>query len=118
MRKRRLTSRTDNRDRFVPIWGACHNLLYWRSGGQKRQNRCVPRLALYSFSFRDPLTGKWIHARHKMQVPELQRAYGAWEIIGAPEIRHVTALSPAQYNPFAAPAPAPAIIAPMLLWMR
>lgn len=78
----------------------------------------MPRLALYSFTFRDPLTGKWIHARHKMQVPELQRAYAAWEIIGAPEIREITVLSSAQYNPFAAPARSPAVIAPMLLWMR
>ena len=32
--------------------------------------------------FRDPLTGGWVSARHKMQVPELQRHYSEWEITG------------------------------------
>jgi hypothetical protein len=77
----------------------------------------MPALVLYPFRFRDPFTGKWIRARHKMQVPVLQRAYAEWEITGAPEVRHITATSTAQYNPFK-PAPGPAVIAPMLLWMR
>jgi hypothetical protein len=55
---------------------------------------------LYPFRFRDPLTGKWVRARHKMQVPELQRHYSDWEITGAPEMRHVTDAKAAQYNPF------------------
>ena len=60
----------------------------------------MPTLELYSFRFRDPLTGKWIRARHKLQVPELQRRYPEWEITGAPEIRHVTAACIEQFNPF------------------
>lgn len=54
---------------------------------------------LYPFRLRDPLVGKWIRARHKMQVPELQRAYSEWEITGAAEIRHVTGLSARPCNP-------------------
>jgi hypothetical protein len=30
-----------------------------------RQNRRVPTLAPHPFRFRDPLTGKWVCARHK-----------------------------------------------------
>jgi hypothetical protein len=30
-------------------------------------------LALYPFRFRDPLTGKWVRARHKLPVPETRR---------------------------------------------
>ena len=58
-------------------------------------------LELYPFRFRDPLTGRWIRARHKMQVPELQRHYGEWEITGEPEIRHITYTSVQPFNPFA-----------------
>jgi hypothetical protein len=50
----------------------------------------VPTLALYPFRFRHPPSKKWVRARHKMLVPELQRHYSDWEITGAPEIRHVT----------------------------
>ena len=59
---------------------------------------------LHPFRFRDPLTGKWIRARYKAEVPVVQRRYADWEIIGAPEIRHVTKTSEAQYNQFRAPA--------------
>jgi hypothetical protein len=69
-------------------------------------------LELYPFRFRDPLRGGWVRARHKMQVPEMQRNYSEWEITGAPEIRHVTATSAQPFNPFDPPAIAHAIIAP------
>jgi hypothetical protein len=82
------------------------------------QNQRVPTLELYPFRFRDPLTGKWVRARHKLQVPALQRRYAEWEIVGAPEIRHVTPGSVEPFSPFKPPASARAIIAPMLLWMR
>ena len=59
-------------------------------------------LALYPFRFRKPLTGKRIGARHKLQVPELQRQYAEWEITGAPEIRHVTETSAGAFGPFRA----------------
>ena len=73
----------------------------------------MPTLQLYPFRFRDPLTGGWVRARHKLQVPELQRHYLDWEITGAPEIRHVTPTSTEPFNPFEPPASAN--IAPMLL---
>ena len=60
----------------------------------------MPRLEFYSLRFRDPLTGKWVLARHKLQVPALQRQNAEWEITGAPEVRHVTPASTAQFNPF------------------
>jgi len=50
----------------------------------------MAKLELYPFRFRDPLTGKWVRARHKLQIPEIQCHYSDWEITGAPEIRHVT----------------------------
>lgn len=78
----------------------------------------MPTRALYPFRFRDPRSGSWIRARHKMQVPELQRYYAEWEIIGAAEIRHVTELNTRPYNPFPPPSPARSIIAPMLLWIQ
>ena len=76
----------------------------------------MPTLQLYPFRFRDPLTCNWIRARHKMQVPELQRHYPDWQITGAPEIRHVTRTSVDPFNPFGTPAGA--VLAPMLLYMR
>ena len=63
-------------------------------------------LQLYPFRFRDPLTGKWVRARHKLQVPEMQRYYLEWDITGAPEIRHVTETSAQQFSPFETPVPA------------
>ena len=83
-----------------------------------RQNRGMPKLELYPFKYRDRITGKWVRARHKLQVPALQRRYAEWEIIGPPEIRDVTPGSAEPFNPFRPPAPARAIIAPMLLYMR
>jgi hypothetical protein len=55
---------------------------------------------LYPFRFRDRLTGKWIRARHRLQVPELQRRYTDWQIIGPPEIRHVGPAGAEQFSPF------------------
>ena len=77
----------------------------------------MPRLELYPFHFRDPLTGKWVRARHKLQVPALQRRYAEWEITGAPEIRHVAPGSAGPFNPFRSPV-SRVCIAPALLWTR
>ena len=63
----------------------------------------MPTLQLYPFRFRDPLTGEWVRARHKMQVPEMQRQYGEWEITGSPEIRHVAESGVQAFNPFCLP---------------
>jgi hypothetical protein len=35
-----------------------------------------------------------------MQVPELQRHYGEWEITGSPEVRHVAAATVQPFNTF------------------
>ena len=72
------------------------------------------RLELYPFKYRDRITGEWVRARHKLQMPALQRQYAEWEITGAPEIRHVTPGHIEHFNPFKSPAPPSACIAPML----
>lgn len=82
-----------------------------------RQNQRMPRLEFYPFRFRDRITGKWVRARHKLQVPVLQRRYAEWEITGAPEIRHVTAGSVEPFNPFR-PTAARVCIAPALVWTQ
>jgi hypothetical protein len=87
-------------------------------GGPPLQNRRVRTLVLYPFRFRDPLTGKWIRARHKLRVPELQRRYADWELAGPPEIRHVTPGRIEQFNPFKLPAPPEVCIASAVLWTR
>ena len=53
----------------------------------------MPRLELYPFRFRDPLTGKWVRARYRASLADLERRYGEgrYEIIGPPEIRAVDA---------------------------
>ena len=66
--------------------------------------RAMRRLILYPFKFRDQITGKWVRARHKLQVPALQRRYGEWEITGPPEIRDVTPGDAEPFNPFKPPA--------------
>jgi hypothetical protein len=78
----------------------------------------MPILQLYPFRFRDPLTGKWVRAHHKMQVPELQRHYSDWEITGAPQVRHATTASAQPFNDFATRSPAHAIVAHILLRSR
>jgi hypothetical protein len=78
----------------------------------------MPTLQLCPFRFRDPLTGEWIRARHKMQAPELQRHYPDWQITGAPEIRYVTATSVEPFSPFRPPVAAHAIIAPIPMWTQ
>jgi hypothetical protein len=37
------------------------------------QNRRTPRLELYPFRFRDPLTGRWIRTRHKISRSAYRR---------------------------------------------
>ena len=59
-------------------------------------------LELYPFRFRDPLTGKWVRARHKLEVPAIQRRYADWETTGPPEVRMVTPRGAEPFNPFAA----------------
>ena len=73
---------------------------------------------LTSVAFSKPALMASVRARHKLQVPALQRRYAEWEIVGPPEIRHVTPGPIEHFNPFKAPAPARVCIAPMVLYMR
>jgi hypothetical protein len=49
----------------------------------------MPRLLLYPFRFRDPVSGKWKRARHVAERHEITAPHAEWEIVGAPEIRDV-----------------------------
>jgi len=69
----------------------------------------VPTLVLYRFRYFDPLRQRWIGARHALQAPEIRCRYSDYELIGAPEIRHVPDHS-AHFNPFAESAPTRRII--------
>jgi hypothetical protein len=44
-------------------------------------------LVVYPFRFRDPLTGKWVRARHKAELSTIARHYADWEIVGPAELR-------------------------------
>ncbi|HYE40932.1 MAG TPA: hypothetical protein VEB23_13430 [Ramlibacter sp.] len=45
-------------------------------------------LRLYPFKYRDPLTGRWVKARYKAEIHELEQRYpGRYEITGPPEER-------------------------------
>jgi hypothetical protein len=47
----------------------------------------VVPLELYPFRFRDPRTGKWVCARYRATLAEIEARYREWEIDGAAEIR-------------------------------
>jgi hypothetical protein len=49
----------------------------------------APRLELFPFRFRDPITGKWVRARYRAQRDEIAARYTEWEIISEAEIRDV-----------------------------
>ena len=65
----------------------------------------MPRLELYPFRYRDPVTGKWVRARYKAERHEIAARYAEWEIIGPPEIRDADPGS-AWFNPYRATAAA------------
>lgn len=44
---------------------------------------------LYPFRFKDPLTGRWIHARYKATREQLALRETEWEITGPAEVRDV-----------------------------
>lgn len=49
----------------------------------------MPRLELFPFRYRDPLTGKWVKARYVAERHVIAARHAEWEIIGPPEIRDV-----------------------------
>jgi hypothetical protein len=61
------------------------------------------RLEFFAFRYRDSRTGKWVRARHRCELHELQQRYAEFEIIGEPEVRNVD--PDARYNPQLAATP-------------
>ena len=49
----------------------------------------MPRLELFPFRYRDPVTGKWVRARYRAELREIARRYADYEITGPAEIREV-----------------------------
>ena len=49
----------------------------------------MPRLELFHFRYRDPLTGKWKRARYVAERHEIAERFAEYEIVGPPEIRDV-----------------------------
>jgi hypothetical protein len=51
----------------------------------------MPRVELFPFRYRDPVTGKWRHARHKAELHVIREEHreGEWEITGPPDVREV-----------------------------
>jgi hypothetical protein len=64
----------------------------------------MPRLFLYPFRYRSPVTGKWVKARYVAEKHEIEarHAPGEWEIIGPPEIRDVEPHA-GYFNPWSNP---------------
>jgi len=59
-------------------------------------------LRLYRFKYFDPLRRRWLMARYVCEAPEIRCRYPDYELVGAPEVRHVTA-GVTQYSPFRSP---------------
>jgi hypothetical protein len=69
------------------------------ASGAESQHSSAPRdflrpsadtLRLYPFRFRDPVSGKWLHARYVAELDVIAALYRVWEIVGAPELRRPT----------------------------
>ena len=61
---------------------------------------------MYSFRYRNPLTGKWVKARYLAERHEIAARYADWEIIGLAEIRHGDDWG-AGFNPMRSSVPRP-----------
>jgi hypothetical protein len=61
----------------------------------------APLLRLYSFKYRDPVSGSWIKARYKATIEDIRARYAEWMIAGEPEIRGN--VPSASFNPYTAP---------------
>jgi hypothetical protein len=49
----------------------------------------APRLVLFPFRFRDPVTGKWVRARYVAELHQIKARHTEFEIIGPPEVRDI-----------------------------
>jgi hypothetical protein len=47
------------------------------------------RLDLFPFRYRNPVTGKWVRARHRVEQHEIAQRFVEFEITGPAEIREV-----------------------------
>ena len=72
----------------------------------------MPRLELFPFRFRDPVSRKWVRARYVAERHEIEARYAEWEITGPPEIRHVEP-SAAYFNPWRHERPTPRLRYPV-----
>ena len=70
-----------------------------RLTGEGRWSGRVPRLFLFPFRFRSPITGKWVRARYVAEREVIAARYAEWEIIGPLEIRDVDPQA-ARFNPY------------------
>jgi hypothetical protein len=63
--------------------------------GRTRLTTCTaavaskPRLELFHFRYRDPITEKWVRARYRALRHEIAARYSEWGITGPAEIRDV-----------------------------
>jgi hypothetical protein len=69
----------------------------------------MPRFELWRFRRRDPITGKWVRARYRATLAELEQRYGVgeYQTFGPPEVRDVDA--DAHYSYFNPTRPNPAL---------
>ena len=59
----------------------------------------MPRLELFPFRYRNPVTGKWVRARYLASREEIAKGNAEWELIEPPEIRDVD-LHARYFTPF------------------
>jgi hypothetical protein len=48
-----------------------------------------PRLELFPFRYRDPVSRKWVKSRYAAERHVIAARYAEWEIVGPPEIRDI-----------------------------
>ena len=68
------------------------------ANGAAHNTRMAPRLELFPFRFRDPVTGKWVRARYRAERHEIAARYVQWEITGPGEIRDIDPRGALRYS--------------------
>jgi hypothetical protein len=66
----------------------------------------MPRLELFPFKFRHPVTGRWVRARYVAERHIIEQNYAALEITGPPEIRDIDPHAD-YFSPFRRPPRSP-----------
>ena len=49
----------------------------------------MPCLELFPFRYRDSVSGKWVRARYRAELREIEARYAEWEITGPAEVREL-----------------------------